>query len=43
MLCRRVDKIPISNAFNDLAEMGFVDYGDDADFLRFRCTFRDIR
>ena len=32
-------KIPISNAFSELVEMDFVDYGDLSTFLRIRATF----
>ena len=34
-----VSKIPISSAFNELVEMGFVDYGDYAAFLHIQDTF----
>ena len=32
-------KIPISNTFNELVEMDFVDYGDRAAFLHIRDAF----
>ena len=35
----RVAKIPISNTFNELVEMDFVDYGDHATFLHIQGTF----
>ena len=35
----RVAKIPLANAFSELAVMHFADYGDLATFLRSRDTF----
>ena len=42
-LFRWEDTIHISQTFNDLAEMGFADYGDGATYLRFQDNFRVIQ
>ena len=39
MMCGRVAKIPISNTFDGLVDMDFVDYGGYANFLHIRDSF----
>ena len=38
----RVSKIPVANAFNELVEIDFVDYGDYVAFFTFKANFRDF-